>query len=150
MTIQKFFSYALIVTIFAVTSAVMAAKDSPGTEDHPLVSRYTGSFIDGQQVLDFTSYTLPIGPVVKDKHSGRIPSKKVMLEGKVTRTLYRGPKERSTLEIQRNYRSALEAADFEVLYSCGTSQCGKLFHWIFYKEINCTCSKPLILYLKYI
>ena len=56
------------------------------------------------------------------------------MEGKVTRTLYRGPKERSTLEILRNYQSALESAGFETLYTCGGSECGNLFHWLFYKE----------------
>jgi outer membrane protein OmpA-like peptidoglycan-associated protein len=59
-----------------------------------------------------------------------------MLEGKITRTLYRGPKERSTLEIQRNYQSALESAGFKILYSCGGNECGKLFHWVFYKEME--------------
>ncbi len=56
------------------------------------------------------------------------------MEGKITRTLYRGPKERSTLEILRNYQSALESADFEILYTCSDKECGRLFHWIFYHE----------------
>ena len=63
-----------------------------------------------------------------------MPSEKISLEGKVTRTLYRGPKERTTLEIIRNYRTALEAAGFETVYSCVGSDCGRLFHWIFYKD----------------
>jgi outer membrane protein OmpA-like peptidoglycan-associated protein len=124
--------------LFATAAAdtVAQEQDSPGTSDHPLVSRYTGSFIDGQEVLDFTDYTLPVGPAVKDAEGQPVPSEKVLLEGKVTRTLYRGPKERSTLEILRNYESALEAAGFEILFSCNESECGKLFHWIFYHEMG--------------
>ena len=129
---QKLFSSALclLFTIFATNTL---AQDSPGTADHPVVSRYAGSFIDGQQVLDFDSYTLPVGPAVK-VGSERVPSEKIMLEGKITRTLYRGPKERSTLEIQRNYQSALESAGFEILYTCSDKDCGFLFEWIFYKD----------------
>jgi OOP family OmpA-OmpF porin len=121
-----------LTTVFA--STVTVGEDSPGTADHPLVSRYTGSFIDGQQVLDFSGYTLPVGPAVKDSEGQRIPSEQISAEGIVTRTLYRGPQERSTLEILRNYHAALEAAGFETLFTCGGRDCGKLFHWIFYKE----------------
>ena len=120
----------------AATDAMAQEQDSAGTTDHPLVSRYTGSFIDGQEVLEFTDYTLPIGPAVRDAEGQPVPSEKVLLEGKVTRTLYRGPKERSTLEILRNYEAALEAAGFEILFSCNESECGKLFHWTFYHEMG--------------
>lgn len=135
MHLQKLFSLVLLLLLPAVaTNALAQEQDSPGTADHPLVSRYTGSFIDGQQVLDFDSYTLPVGPVVQNSESQRVPSEKISLEGRVTRTLYRGPKERSTLEILRNYQSALESAGFEILYTCGGKDCGHLFHWVFYKE----------------
>jgi OOP family OmpA-OmpF porin len=134
MRLQNLFRLVLLSLLPAVSMNVMAQQDSPGTTDHPLVSRYTGSFIDGQQVLDFDSYTLPVGPVEKNPEGQRVPSEKVMLEGKITRTLYRGPKERSTLEIQRNYQSALESAGFEILYTCGGKDCGTLFQWVFYHE----------------
>jgi len=135
MHLQKLFGLVLLLLLPGVaTNAFAQEQDSPGTADHPLVSRYTGSFIDGQQVLDFDSYTLPVGPVVKNSESQRVPSEKISLEGKITRTLYRGPKERSTLEILRNYQTALESAGFEMLYTCAGEDCGFLFHWVFYKE----------------
>ncbi len=109
-------------------------QDSPGSADHPAVTRYTGSIIDGYEVRDFDEYTLPIGPAVKDAASQPVPSKKETLEGKITRILYRGPEGRSTLEILRNYQAALEAAGFEILFTCADKDCGRLFHWIFYKE----------------
>ena len=131
MHLQKLSSFVLLLLLSAVaTNALAQEQDSPGTADHPLVSRYTGSFIDGQQVLDFDSYTLPVGPAV-ESDGQRVASERISLEGKITRTLYRGPKERSTLEIQRNYESALESAGFEILYTCGGKDCGHLFHWIF-------------------
>jgi outer membrane protein OmpA-like peptidoglycan-associated protein len=136
MNPNKFLSFVLLLALPVASMNSLAQEgDSPGTADHPLVSRYTGSTIDGQQILDFTGYTLPIGPFVKGEEGQRVPSEKISLEGKVTRTLYRGPKERSTLEILRNYQSALESSGFEILYSCG-DDCGYLFHWIFYKEMG--------------
>ena len=109
------------------------AQDSSGSKDHPLVTRYAGSVIDGYEVKDFDEYTLPLGPAVRDAEGARVPSKKEVLEGKITRILYRGPEGRSTLEILRNYQAALESAGFETLFTCG-DECGRLFHWIFYKE----------------
>ncbi len=137
MHLQKLFSLIVLLLLPAVAiNALAQEQDSPGTADHPLVSRYTGSFIDGQQVLNFDSYTLPVGPVVYNAQSRqRVPTEKISLEGKITRTLYRGPKERSTLEILRNYQSALESAGFKTLYTCaGKDDCGHLFHWVLYKE----------------
>ena len=59
MHLQKLFILVLLLQPAVVTNALAQEQDSPGTADHPLVSRYTGSFIDGQQVLDFDSYTCP-------------------------------------------------------------------------------------------
>jgi OOP family OmpA-OmpF porin len=134
---KTLFSFVFILMLSSISVNSLAQEaDSPGTADHPLVSRYTGSFIDGQAVLDFTGYTLPVGPAVRGSDGLRVPSEKVSLEGLVTRTLYRGPKERSTLEILRNYQSALESAGFETLYTCGDGDCGNLFHWLFYHEME--------------
>lgn len=135
-SIHKYKLVLLLLLPVAVGNAIAQKQDSPGTADHPLVSRYTGSFIDGQQVLDFDSYTLPVGPIVKNTEGQRVLSKKVSLEGRITRTLYRGPKERSTLEILRNYQSALESADFKILYTCSDKECGRLFHWVFYHDME--------------
>jgi OOP family OmpA-OmpF porin len=137
MNLQNPFRLLLLMLLPAVAANGLAqGQDSPDTADHPLVSRYTGSFIDGQEVLNFDNYTLPVGPAVKDSEGKRVPSEKIMLEGKITRTLYRGPKERSTLEILRNYQSALESAGFETLYTCGGGDCGNLFEWIFYHDMG--------------
>lgn len=129
-------SLSVILILSVSTNSLAQEVDSQGTADHPLVSRYAGSFIDGQQVLDFSGYTLPLGPAVVNEQGQRVPSKEVSLEGKITRTLYRGPKERSTLEILRNYQSALDASGFETLYTCAEKDCGFLFHWIFYHEMG--------------
>lgn len=110
------------------------AQDAPDTSDHPMITRYAGSVIDGYEVHGFNEYILPTGPAIRDDNGNRVPSEKLSLEGRITRILYRGPEGRSTLEIFRNYRTALESAGFEVLFSCSDKECGYLFHWLLYKD----------------
>lgn len=124
-----------VVCVLAVISAgTVVAQDAPDSSDHPVVSRYAGSVIDGYEVKDFDDFDLPLGPVIRDADGNRVPSEKKTLEGKRTRILYRGPEGRSTLEISRNYRSALEGAGFDILYSCSDEDCGRLFHWSLYHD----------------
>jgi hypothetical protein len=122
-------AFAVIPSLPGVATA---QQDIAGAEDHPLVTRYTGSFIDGYEVHDFDDFDLPLGPATKDAEGNRVPSKKETVEGRRTRILYRGPAERSTLEILRNYQSALEGAGFETLFTCSGDDCGRLFTWLLY------------------
>jgi hypothetical protein len=84
-----------------------------------MVTRYEGSFIDGYEIKEFDEFILPLGPAVRNNDGLKVPREQVVLEGQITRILYRGPDEQSSLEILRNYQSALESADFDILYSCG-------------------------------
>ena len=120
----------LLASLFATPTAVAQHSDSPGSEDHPMVTRYEGSFIDGYEIKEFDEFILPLGPIV-NKAGKLVPREQAVLEGQITRILYRGPDERSSLEIIRNYQSALESAGFEVLYSC-SSDCGRNFSVLLY------------------
>jgi len=121
----------LLACLAATPSAWAQNPDSPGSEDHPMVTRYEGSFIDGYEIQEFDEFILPLGPAVRNDEGVKVPREKAVLEGQITRILYRGPDERSSLEILRNYQSALEAAGFEILYSCG-SDCGNNFAALLY------------------
>jgi len=132
------FSATMMRRVFAVTATaalagVVFAQDAPNTTDHPVVSRYAGSVIDGYEVSTFNAFALPLGPVSRNAAGNMVPETTKALEGKITRILYRGPAGRSTLEIMRNYQTALEGAGFEVLYNC-SSDCGRLFHWALYHD----------------
>jgi OOP family OmpA-OmpF porin len=122
---------ALMALLLFAPTASAQHSDSPGSEDHPMVTRYEGSFIDGYEIQEFDEFVLPLGPAVRNSDGKKVPSEQAVLEGQITRILYRGPDERSSLEILRNYQSALEAAGFETLYSCG-SDCGNNFAAILY------------------
>ena len=120
------------LALFLAASAVFAQQaDAPGSEDHPMVSHYEGSFIDGYEIREWDEYRLPLGPAVWNEERVRVPETSSVLEGRITRILYRGPDERSTLEIVNNYRDALKGAGFEILYSCG-SDCGNNFAGLLY------------------
>lgn len=128
--IRKCAILTMMFSVFA-PSLVAHAADEPASADHPLVTRYEGSYIDGYEVKDYDSFSLPLGPAARNAAGDKVPEKQADLEGKITRILYRGPDGRSTLEILRNYQSALEGAGFDTLFTCG-SDCGNNFARLLY------------------
>jgi len=106
-----------VAVVFCVAAAAVSAraqsKDVEGSKDHPLISRYPGSFIREYHTTDFDEFTLPLGKV-----NGGVLVKSQHLEGKITYINYATPPERSDLEVYRNYEEALKTAGFEVLFAC--------------------------------
>lgn len=100
------------------------AKDIAGSKDHPLVGRYTGSEIQSFKMSDFDEQRLlnkpldvrAVGEKLSDDNS-------LALEGKVFRIRYLAPKDRSGLEIFRNYESSLAAKGFQTVFTCSNQQC---------------------------
>jgi hypothetical protein len=80
-------------------------------EDDPLLTRYPESRLTSRKVDDFASYLLITG---QDAKATAFVTE--ALEGKLTRLVYENPADRSTLEIYRNYRQALESAGADILY----------------------------------
>jgi outer membrane protein OmpA-like peptidoglycan-associated protein len=132
MKVMKFILTIPGLACLMVSASTLAQNaDSPGSEDHPMVTRYAGAFIDGYEVSDFDEYILALGPVAINEQGERVPKERAVLEGRITRILYRGPDGRSSLEILRNYQSAFEASGFETLFRCG-SDCGHYFPGLLY------------------
>ncbi|GIX37204.1 MAG: hypothetical protein KatS3mg127_0443 [Silanimonas sp.] len=95
------------------TAGLPALSDDPRA-DHPVLSRYAGSeWIEGSNRA-FDAYALIVGV---DNGTPRTES----LEGRVTRRVYRNPSGRSSLEILRNYRAALEGQGFRLRWSCDSA-----------------------------
>lgn len=98
-----------------------SAADLAGSRDHDLVNvRYPEAEIYGYEQVEFEEYRLLTGPVAKEGE----PSGSQDLEGKVTKIDYWVPKERSTLEVMRNYEQALADLGFDPLYTCQDEACG--------------------------
>ena len=93
-------------------------QDAEGSKDHPLISRYPGSYIEDYFQKEFDEFTLPLGKLADEKFT-----KSQRLEGKVTRIVYVAPEGRSVLEVFRNYQGALKKAGIETLFACGPQEC---------------------------
>lgn len=112
---------------FAFFLGVSGFGLSLGAKDHPLIKPYAGSGPPSREFFEFDESTIPLGPTTKDG----ILTKSQRLEGKITKLNYANPAGRSTLEIFRNYETALKQGGFEMLYACiaqpptaGPDSCG--------------------------
>lgn len=125
----------MLAALFMVLpgSALAQLSDVKGSKDHPLVSRYGGSVIIGYDFRKFDEFTIPLG-VLRRTGGGTPPALEPVssrrVEGRVTRILYVGPRERSPLEIVRNYELELKKIGFETLYTCAATQCGEKDGWL--------------------
>ncbi len=124
-------AFLLFLMLSALLASIPArAGDIPGSSDHYMITRYAGSTIIGHEVKSYDEYRLILGPQGRDANGEVVVTKSEMIEGKVTRIMYKSPKDRSTLEVYRNYEKALKAAGFEELFNCKESSCGDLFHHV--------------------
>lgn len=104
----------------------MPDKDTAKGQDHSLLTRFQGSKLVGYGVKEFDEVSLFAGKRTEDK-AGKAVNNMLRLEGKYTRIVYVYPRERSSLEVMRNYQAALEKAGLKPLFSCAREECGKGF-----------------------
>jgi len=110
----------------------MPTSDLPGGKDHPLLSRYAGSILVGYKTKVYDELWMPSGPTDPSK---KPPFKSIVrLEGKITQIAYDYPEDRSSLEVMRNFKSALQAAGFQTLFTCEKETCGQGFGDTFVNE----------------
>lgn len=110
-----------VAGLLIALSAPFAAgqdQDVEGSKDHPLISRYPGSYITNYLTKDFDEFTLSLSQTNDLKFA-----KNQHLEGKITRIAYVAPKGRSVLEVFRNYQDALKNGGFQTLFTCGPQDC---------------------------
>jgi OOP family OmpA-OmpF porin len=115
--IRAVFVSCLLLGLLA-TLAAAQNQDAEGSKDHPLISRYPGSYISHYLTKEFDEFTLPLGKLTDDKFT-----KNQHLEGKITRIVYVAPAGRSVVEVFRNYQGALNKAGFTTLFTCGPQEC---------------------------
>lgn len=100
------------------TTAEGTAADPGG--DHRLVKPYAGSQLrtGERRFAAYEEY-----PRITGRDGDTVVTEP--LEGRLTRLVYNNPAGRSTLEILRNYRQALEASGLQVDFACdGRADCG--------------------------
>lgn len=101
-----------------VPLAGAAVKELPGAKDHPIVSRYQGAslIMTGQAPVSRAE-------VVVEERSKAV---RRPVEGKIHNYYYVGPTGTGALEVYRNFRQALAAAQFDIAFSCETARCESL------------------------
>ncbi len=109
----------VLALFLSVALAPAQNADVEGSKDHPMISRYPGSWTIAYVFREYDEYLFPTGKLQDDK-----PTKSEHLEGKITRITYQIPNGRSTLEVYRNFESALKQAGFKTLFSCKEDECG--------------------------
>ena len=86
---------------------------------HPLVKPYEGSTVE--KPLELSRFAQVELLLPREGERGLSPKP---VEGEVVQARYRGPRDRSPLEVFRNYQQGLERAGYQVVVSCIAEQCG--------------------------
>lgn len=120
------FGAMALVTAGLTASLPVVAKDVAGSRDHPMVGRYVGAEITQFKSADFDEVRLLNAPLdLKADDEKLTDGNSLRLEGKVLRIRYDAPKDRSSLEVMRNYEESLAAKGFETIFACANADCFK-------------------------
>ena len=104
---QTFLVALMFVVVASATHPAAAQEDREGCEDHPLISRLDGFYIEGCQEEPFGSYEF------------MTPDGRKAVEGHFISVSYRRPgsePEMSGLEMIRNHTQAIQAIGGQVVY----------------------------------
>ena len=99
------------------------ATEMAGAKDHPMVSRYAGSVLQSTAQENFVALRIPGGPGRYGSNSDLLFDKSTAVEGRVSSYFYIQPKDRTALEVFRNYKAALQQSGFTTLYACEMRDC---------------------------
>ena len=113
---------ALALGLMARAGA-QSASELPGAKDSTVISRYAGSVLQNAASEAFAAVRVPAGPGRYTSAGALVFDKSTPVEGRISSYFYLAPKERSALEVFRNYRAALSQAGFTTLYSCEMQAC---------------------------
>jgi len=113
----------VLASAVSAASAQMKAVEMPGAVDHPLLSRYAGSVLHAASQPVFEQMVMPVGPGYVETQSGVEFKEKMLLDGTLSGYFYVAPKDRSALEVFRNYEQALKRGGFKVLFKCELQAC---------------------------
>ncbi|MEO5807521.1 OmpA family protein [Devosia sp.] len=113
---------ALFVAAMMIGISPSWADDCPAIEgfgDIENIPVYAGSCLLAAADDGFSKYQLPTGPM-----KGRALSASEELQGLLQRRLYVAPAGVSANDLFENYRAALIANNFEIVFECAAKQCG--------------------------
>ena len=125
MLIRLLAPLTLLLGCLTTLSALAATKatELPGAKDHPLISRYAGSVLQNAAEEGFASVRVPASAGRFGAGSKLVFDKSTTIEGRVSSYFYVQPKNRTALEVFRNYQAALQQSGFASLYACEMRAC---------------------------
>ncbi|MEM7369227.1 MAG: OmpA family protein [Bacteroidota bacterium] len=118
---QKTILTTILVSLWLLPGIMIGQTDVEGSEDHPLLTRYPGSYISYYETVKFREYSFATGPVTGYRHI----EEKQNIEGQLTRITYYVDKhvdDLSISEVYRDYAQAIEKAGITVLAKGGNPQ----------------------------
>ena len=98
------------------------SKEIVGGKYHPLVSRYEGAKLFNFGIQNYALLEIIEGKRLIENAKYK-PEKSRIIEGAVSSYFYFAARNRSPLEIFRNYQASLLKAGFKTLYSCDAKKC---------------------------
>lgn len=112
------------IVAFAFAAALLAhSSASAAPQDHPLIKPYEGSVMSRRDDAGHRTYKVVTAVDPEGKTDDEV-IRTLTATGTLTRLYYENPDHRSQLEIITNYKEALQAAGFSVLFECGGASCG--------------------------
>jgi OOP family OmpA-OmpF porin len=118
MTRLRFATIFFMFFLAFISVQAQAEQDVKGGQDHPLISRMPGFYLDSYDVKDFDSYP-----------SAYVQGKDSRWEGKLTKLGYyrkEGTKPVSMLQIVRNYDASIKKTGGKILYSGDRAMAAKI------------------------
>ncbi|HET8883259.1 MAG TPA: OmpA family protein [Solimonas sp.] len=103
------------------------ARDVAGLQDPAGLPRYAGSVLYLREDVDYDEVKLPASaPIYADaEKKTRLTAKQLLdAKGMRARMMYITPTGRSSLEVLRNYQSALGSKGYTTVYECSGDDCG--------------------------
>lgn len=107
----------------ASSLAQLHAADAPGTKDHPMLKRVTGSEIIWGNTAKFDEMKIALEKIQYDYNAqGFKATKQETVEGAHATLYYRLPGDVSTLEAVRQYEQELKATGFAVAFTAANDE----------------------------
>jgi OmpA-OmpF porin, OOP family len=117
MLVQRLVIFAVLTLVLGTAQAQGGRVDAKGGADHPLISRYAGSWLIGWRKQNFAD-AKPLHMLTQDIATAKKLDRNLVVEGEITELFYVSPAGRTALEVQRNYEDALKSAGAVLVYSC--------------------------------
>ncbi len=119
---NKFNLLSLVVASW-ISFPALSQQDQPNSQDHPLLSRYEGSWINRYSQKQFETFTYPTSPALIDYNK---LEQSQTVEGELTFIEYVTPEGVTATQVFRTYQTQLANAGFKVIFSCRTGECGSM------------------------